>query len=79
MPSQDYYALAYGILDEVGRIMEIQFPHEVSLIPFDGLRADYQHFGYFSSGMPFCDQLQCFSFSVCKQLVGVFFPLCVGL
>ena len=51
MPSQGDKRLAYGKLNEVGSVVDIQFIHQVGFVPFYRLGANNKHVSYFSSGM----------------------------
>ena len=72
--SKSYYSPAYGILDEVGLIVDVQFIHQAGLVPFHSLGADNQHVGYFAGSMSLSDELEYFPFSICQLLVRVFPP-----
>ncbi|GAI32150.1 unnamed protein product [marine sediment metagenome] len=78
MPSQGYNSLAYGKLDEVGLIVDVQLVHQAGFVPLYGLRADNQHIRYFPRSMSLCDQLKNLPFPIGQPLVRVFFSTYTG-
>jgi hypothetical protein len=55
---QGNQSLAYGVLDEVGRVVDVQLGHDAGAVDLDGLEADVQLGDDFPAGAPAGHELE---------------------